>query len=193
MEIIIHQVNKIENLKNIPTKYGVEIDVRTDGSKIILNHDPLNGGDVLRDYLENYFHGTIVFNIKEAGIETSVLDLAKEFKIKSFFLLDVEMPFLFNSAKNNQKNVAVRFSEYESIELSKYFINSLDWMWIDTVSTLPINDENKKILSYFKTCLVCPERWGRKQDIGNYKKILKSNQIYLDAVMTSLECSGEWL
>jgi|TARA_B110000483_G_C18115973_1_gene511639 hypothetical protein len=32
-----------------------------------------------------YKHGTIIFNIKEAGIENEVISLAKKFKIKSFF------------------------------------------------------------------------------------------------------------
>ena len=35
MEIIIHRVNSIKKVRQIPTKFGVEIDVRTLGSKII--------------------------------------------------------------------------------------------------------------------------------------------------------------
>ena len=36
MEIIIHRVNKIKKLKKIPTTYGVEIDIRSLKSKLIL-------------------------------------------------------------------------------------------------------------------------------------------------------------
>ena len=39
MEFIIHRVNKIKDLKLLPTKFGAEIDIRSNGSKIILNHD----------------------------------------------------------------------------------------------------------------------------------------------------------
>ena len=42
MEIIIHRVNKIKKLKKIPTTYGVEIDIRSFKSKLILSHDPQN-------------------------------------------------------------------------------------------------------------------------------------------------------
>ena len=73
MEIIIHRINKIKELKKISNKYGVEIDIRTDGSKLILNHDAFTKGDRLIDYIENYKHKTLVLNIKEAGIENEVL------------------------------------------------------------------------------------------------------------------------
>ena len=40
MEIIIHKVNSLNKLKTIPLRFGVEIDVRSYGSNIILNHEP---------------------------------------------------------------------------------------------------------------------------------------------------------
>ena len=54
MEIIIHRINKIKDLIKIPNKYGTEIDIRTKGSKLILNHEPFKNGDKLENYLENY-------------------------------------------------------------------------------------------------------------------------------------------
>ena len=92
MEIIVHRINKIEDLVNLSPKYGVEVDVRSQGSKLILNHEPYTNGCNFNDYIENYKHGTLVLNIKEAGIEEDVLKIVKSFSIKSFFLLDVEMP-----------------------------------------------------------------------------------------------------
>ena len=53
MEIITHRINSIKLLKEIPKKYGVEIDLRTNGSKIILNHEPISKGDTFKNYLEN--------------------------------------------------------------------------------------------------------------------------------------------
>ena len=47
------------------------------------------------DYIENYKHGTLVLNIKESGIEDEVLKIVKSKSIKSYFLLDVEMPYLY--------------------------------------------------------------------------------------------------
>ena len=36
MEIIAHRINKISKLKNLPKKFGTEIDLRSFGSKIVL-------------------------------------------------------------------------------------------------------------------------------------------------------------
>lgn len=193
MEFIIHRVNKIKDLKSLHNKFGVEIDIRTMGSKLILNHEPFNNGDQLDNYLENYEHKTLVLNLKEAGIEKEVLKLVKKHLIKSFFLLDVEMPYMYSATIKGQKNIAVRFSEYESLDLTKYFQNKLNWVWIDTATKLPININNIKILSKFKSCIVCPERWGRKKDIKNYKKKLLKLKFKPTSVMTSLDCVNEWI
>ena len=98
MEFIIHRVNKIKELKGIEFKYGVEIDIRAWSSELILNHEPFTSGERLEDYLDEYKHGTLVLNIKEAGIENEVLKLVRERpNIKSYYLLDVECPYLYNS------------------------------------------------------------------------------------------------
>ena len=41
--------------------------------------------------------GTLILNIKESGIEQNVLKLVKRYKIKSYFLLDVEFPYIFKT------------------------------------------------------------------------------------------------
>ena len=192
MEIIIHRVNKIKDLKKLPKNFGVEIDIRTSGSKLILNHDPFIKGDLFENYLEHYNHKTLVLNLKEAGIEENILNLVKKYSIKSYFLLDVEMPYMYSATKKGEKNIAVRYSEYEDIFLSKYFVKKLNWVWIDTATKLPVNKENIKILSKFKSCLVCPERWGRASDIKKYKKKLIELNYIPTAVMTSLKYAKYW-
>ena len=119
MEIIVHRVNSINKLKKIPKTFGAEIDLRAYKSKIILNHEPFKSGDTLDDFLKNYNHGTLILNIKEDGIENEVIKKVNKAKIRSFFLLDVEFPYIFKSLKNNQKNIAIRFSEKEPIEIYK--------------------------------------------------------------------------
>ncbi len=192
MEFIIHRVNKIKDLKLLPTKFGAEIDIRSNGSKIILNHDPFKNGDELKNYLENYKHKTLVLNLKEAGFESEIIKLVKKFQIKSYFLLDVEMPYMYKATNSGQKNIAVRYSEYEPISLVKNFKNKLKWIWIDTPTKLPINKENLKTLSYFKSCLVCPERWKQKKKIVIYKKKLKDLNFLPNAIMTSEKCLKLW-
>ena len=115
-----------------------------------------------------------------------------QFKIKSYFLLDVEMSFLYSSSKLGNKNIAVRFSEYEDIALSIFFQNKVNWVWIDTVTKLPIDNINKINLSKFNTCLVCPERWGRPEEIIQYKNQLNNINFNLTAVMTDIKFVKLW-
>ena len=192
MEIIAHRINTLKSLRLLYQKYGTEIDLRAKGSNIILNHEPYSLGDKFIDYLNEYKHGTLVCNIKESGIENDVIKLLKEHNIKKYFLLDVEMPYLYEKSKNKFKKIAVRFSEYENIINSKFFINKLDWLWVDTVTRLPINSQNLKIIKKYKSCLVCPERWGRVNDISLYFKKLKKLNYYPNAVMTSIETIKIW-
>ena len=193
MEFIIHRINKIKELKSISREYGTEIDIRANGSRLILNHEPYSKGDYLEDYLENYNHKTLVLNFKEAGIEDDVIKIVKKYSIKSYFLLDVEMPYMYSATKKGVKNIAVRFSEYEDIALAKYFQNQLKWIWIDTATRLPINVKNSKIISKFKSVLVCPERWGRSYDIKKYKIFMKKLKFKPTAVMTSEKFVPEWI
>ncbi len=193
MEIIIHRINKIKDLKIIPRVYGAEIDIRSYGSKLILNHEPKIKGDSFEDYLENYKNGILVLNIKEAGIEDEVLKLVKRFKnIKKYFLLDVEIPYLFKSLKNKNNNSAIRFSYYEPLLGSMKFKKIFNWFWIDTIKKFNLDDKDKQILKKFKICLVCPERWGKPHDIKYYKNYFKRNDLKIDAVMTSLKYVSQW-
>ena len=102
------------------------------------------------------------------------------------------MPYLYSSTKNGNKNIAVRFSEFEDIKTVEYFKKLVNWIWIDTVNTLPIKSENVPIISNFKSCIVCPERWGRKNDIKVYKKMLNQLKYEPNAVMTSYDCIEFW-
>jgi len=194
MEILIHRVNTLQGLKTIPSIFGTEIDIRAFGSNLILNHEPSQSGDRLEDYLDEYRHGTLILNIKEAGIEDEVLRLVrKRSQIKKFFLLDVEFPYIYSASLKGERAIAVRFSEVESIETIKNFVDSVDWVWIDTNTKLPITIKNKKLLDRFSKCLVCPERWGRPNKIIEYRKKLILLDFELDAVMTSLKFSTNWL
>jgi len=193
MEIIIHRVNTINELKDIDKKFGTEIDIRSWGSQLILNHEPFSNGENLVNYLDEYHHGTLVLNIKEDQIEDEVLRLVRErSQIKSYFLLDVEFSYLYRASRQGEKNIAIRFSEDESIKTVKKYVGMIDWVWIDTNTKLPITNKNKTVLDEFKKCLVCPERWGRPNDIIKYKrKILKLN-FNINSIMTSLQYSEIW-
>ena len=194
MEIIIHRVNTLSELKETETRYGAEIDIRTLGSELILNHEPYQKGEKLVNYLDEYHHGTLVLNIKEDGIENDILCLVRERpEIKSYFLLDVEFPYLYCASRQGERNIAIRFSENESVQTVEKYVGKLDWVWIDTNTELPITNVNKAVLDQFKKCLVCPERWGRPEDIDLYINQMYKIGFSVDAVMTSEKYKEKWL
>ena len=96
------------------------------------------------------------------------------------------------ASKKGERNLAIRFSECESIETLKNFSGIVDYVWIDTFMKLPIEDKNIPVLNKFKKCLVCPERWGRPEDIIPYQKQLKSYNFEINSVMTSQKYSSLW-
>ena len=192
MQIVAHRINLINELLEVPVKYGCEIDIRSQDSKLILNHEPYLSGDSLVDYLDNYKHGLLVLNIKEAGIENDVLHLVRERDISSFFLLDIEFSYLYRASRLGERAIAVRFSEDEPIELVYNYNKLVDWVWVDTNTKLPIDSNNTLALSSMQTCLVCPERWGRSCDIIPYRKTMKLLGFSPTAVMTNLKYTHLW-
>ena len=78
MILISHRRNLIEELKDTPRKYGVEIDIRTKGKDLIINHDPCKNGALLKAWLEFYDHSLLILNVKEDGLEEEILDLLKK-------------------------------------------------------------------------------------------------------------------
>ncbi len=187
MQIFVHRVNTIEKLEKVSSAYGIEIDIRAEGEKLILNHEPFEWWQNFEDFLKKYHHAGIILNIKEAGIENKVIELMKTHNIQNYFLLDVEFPYIYKATRQWVKNIAIRYSEDECIETVLKYKWKADRVWIDTNTQLPLNKDIIQKLIWFKTCLVCPERRWRPEDIKGYKEAMKSLNFKVDAVMTSLE------
>lgn len=192
MEVVVHRVNTIEALAAVPRACGAEIDLRAHGSRIILNHDPFAGGEDFDCWLEGYGHGLLVLNVKEAGIEAEVLRRVRARGISRCFLLDVEFPYLYRASRAGERAIAVRYSEDESIDLAERYRRLVDWVWIDTNTQLPLNEQAVARLSGLNTCLVCPERWGRPADIQSYQARMTELAFRPDAVMTALRYVSHW-
>ena len=192
---IAHRINTITALRKIPIDWGVEVDVRHDNrnGRLYLNHDPGVGEDLER-YLRKFNHAFIIFDIKESGVEDRVIDLASKYRIlkSKYFLLDVEFPYLYTASRKNIKQIAVRYSKDEPIEMALKYKNKVDWVWIDTNTKLPLDLKIKNKLKGFKTCLVSPDRWGRPEDIPKYRMKMKKLGFKLDAVMAGFEHRKSW-
>tara|TARA_Y100001970_G_C14113231_1_gene792103 strand:+ start:476 stop:1090 length:615 start_codon:yes stop_codon:yes gene_type:complete len=191
---VIHKVNSLSELEKIPKNYGVEIDIRIESGTLCLSHDPIkNFKDTTRldNFLSEYEHMFIVANIKDSGIEDIVIEKLKKYT-ENFFLLDFEIPYLFNKDKNKNKYLSVRYSHFEKIEKNSKILNYVDWLWVDTFEKFPINDRNLSSLPELKKCLVSPERWGRKEDINKIAQYLKNNNLNFELIMTNLTTVNDW-
>ena len=200
--VTIHRVNTIERLRGLDARFGVEIDIRHNPAtgKLYLNHDPGAGDDFEKYVTAAAAKNTpfIILNIKEAGIERAVIDTVVAHKIQDWFLLDVEFPFIYRAAHAGvpglEGRVAIRYSESEPIEQALLLAGNFSWVWVDVNSRLPLDERSYKQLkdAGYKLALVCPERWGRPEDIPTYIEYMKKHGIMVDTVMTSASHAQEW-
>ena len=167
MIFIAHRRNTITDLESTPIEYGVEIDIRSNNGKLIIQHDPLISGEDLEEWLTHYRHGTLILNIKEEGLETPLIKLMDQYKITDYFFLDQSFPFLIKWANLGERRCSVRISEFESIETALALAGKIDWAWIDCFNYFPLTSKDAKLLhdSGFKLCLVSPELQGRSAEI----------------------------
>jgi hypothetical protein len=118
MEFIAHRINTVAQLREVPPEYGVEIDLRDRGERLILQHDPFSDGEDFAEYLPHYHHGTLILNIKSERIEHRVLELLNQHGVEDYFFLDSSFPMLYLLARQGEQRVAVRFSELKELILS---------------------------------------------------------------------------
>lgn len=131
MKLIAHRRNTIDELRATNPQYGIEIDIRSLGDQLILQHDPFLSGESLTEWINAYQHGTLILNVKEEGLEARLIDLMRKKNITDYFFLDQSFPFLVKWSKTGEHRCAVRVSEFESVETALALAGKVDWAWID--------------------------------------------------------------
>ena len=97
--------------------------------------------------------------------------------------LDSSIPFMVKYINEGWKKFAIRFSEYEPIELALEFKDKVEWVWIDCFNKLLNRNAYLELKKHFKICLVSPELHGHKLSmIKDFKKQI--NGFNIDAVCT---------
>jgi hypothetical protein len=186
--MIAHRRNTIELLRNTPTHYGVEVDIRSDKDQLIIHHDPYVAGESFEHWLQEYHHGTLILNVKEEGLESRLITLMQQYKIDDYFFLDQSFPFLIKWSKQGERRCAVRISEFESVETALSLQGKIDWIWVDcfTHFALTQNEAAQLKTAGFKLCLVSPELQGRsaETEIPKLRELLLERHISADAVCT---------
>ena len=188
MRRIAHRRNTIEQLQATPSEFGVEIDLRSEGGRLVLHHDPFVAGEDFEAWLEHFHHGTLILNVKEEGLEDRVLSLMAARGIADFFFLDQSFPFLIRTARTGERRCAVRVSEYEPVELALGLAAMIDWVWVDCFTKFPLSgaDADRLHEAGFRLCLVSPELQQRTSpdEIPALQALLRERGIVPDAVCT---------
>ncbi|MGX0891680.1 hypothetical protein AB7M22_003688 [Pseudomonas sp. ADAK2 TE3594] len=188
MKLISHRRNTIAELNATPTKYGVEVDIRSCGEQLIIHHDPFVSGESFDAWLAVYQHSTLILNVKEEGLEGRLISLMESRGIEDYFFLDQSFPFLIKWSNLGVNRCAARVSEFESIETALTLAGKVDWIWVDCFSRFPLSktDATRLKTAGFKLCLVSPELQGRnaETEIPELILLLDSLDITADAVCT---------
>lgn len=188
MHIIAHRRNLLEELQATPTQYGVEVDIRSFGEKLVIHHDPFIEGNDFAEWLAAYRHGTLILNVKEEGLEARLIALMKRANITDYFFLDQSFPFLVKWSKLGESRSAVRVSEFESIETALTLAGKVEWVWVDCFTRFPLTAQDAERLKHagFKLCLVSPELQGRsaETEIPALRNVLMERGITAEAVCT---------
>lgn len=195
MEFIAHRINTIKELNNLSNQFGVELDLRdsVDGN-IYISHNPFETGELFSDYLKAYKHRTIILNVKSERIEYKIIELLKMYNIRQYFFLDSSFPMIYTLSCQGEKNIALRVSEYESVETAIKMSGKVDWIWLDCFNRFPLDGKQVKALKRhgYKLCIVSPELQGRDYEIERYADVLLEVGLnYFDAICTksyNVEC-----
>lgn len=188
MKIIAHRRNLRSELEATPTAFGVEVDLRSQGDRLIIHHDPFVAGEDFNDWIDAYRHGTLILNVKEEGLEARLIETMRERRIDDYFFLDQSFPFLVKWSRAGERRCAVRVSEFENVDSAMSLAGRIDWVWVDCFTRFPVGGDEAARLqgAGFRLCLVSPELQGRPADteIPAMRTLLEREGIRAEAVCT---------
>ncbi|MCX7997544.1 MAG: hypothetical protein N3A69_01150, partial [Leptospiraceae bacterium] len=118
-----------------------------------------------------------------------------KYNISKYFFLDSSFPMIYQLCKRGERNIALRFSEFEGLDTIRNMKEKAQWIWVDCFTKLPLTKEIEQELHSlgYKICLVSPELQGREEEILSYKKYIEQNGIHLDAVCSKIKNYNKWI
>ena len=196
VKYIAHRQNKLVALNRLKNSFfGVELDLRSSSKNIVIHHDPFKKGlDFFKNYnlLKNFF---LLVDVKSSGICFKICNFLKKKNVE-FLLLNLNYPELIEMINRGfAKNLFLRISLFEKLDLSKKKINQIKWVWVDFFESHKISlkeysylKKNKK-----KICLTSPDLVGLKEgSIRKYIKYLNKNKIKIDMVCVKQKNVKVW-
>lgn len=180
MIIVQHRVNDPGGLADMPPEFGCEIDVRYHEDELVLQHDPFGHHKQRLVTLDEFCsawkqQGPLILNVKSEGLEQRCMDIMVRHGIGNWFFLDLSMPYFVRYARLAAcrnggvapENLAVRYSEYESIHYALNFKDCAGWVWVDCFTHLPLDESSaaELVAAGFRICVVSPELQGHPESM----------------------------
>ena len=190
-----HRINTVKELEKIPINYGIEVDLRDNlNGDIYIAHDPYTNGELFDDFLKNYHHSFIILNIKSERIEYKVLELLKKYDIRNYFFLDSSFPMIVRLSNEGEKNIAIRFSEYEGLDTILNMKGKVNWIWVDCFTKNPLTKDIyiKLKQAGFKLSFVSPELQNQSEKMKEYKDYFEKENIIMDMICTKYYNIEKW-
>src|SRR5687768_3098231 len=142
---IAHRINTAAALREVPAEYGIELDLRDSGDRLIVYHEAFGDGEDFEELMKEYKHAFLIADVKCEGVEQRVLDILNSFRVVDFFFLDLSFPAIIKLVKKGESRIAMRMSEYEPAEAALAMKGKVDWVWVDCFNSFPLDE-----LSYTK-------------------------------------------
>jgi len=196
VKLIAHRRNTLADLTSTPESYGVEVDIRSYGDRLIIHHDPFRAGESFDAWIAAYRHGTLILNVKEEGLEDRLIACMRDRGIEDYFFLDQSFPFLIKTASKGERRCSVRVSEFEALDTAVALAGKIDWVWVDCFSRFPLDRAAWLRLkdAGFRLCLVSPELLGRvsEAEIFAQRSLFAEWGVEPDAVCSKLAMIPAW-
>jgi len=138
--IFLHRQNKFNDSKNFYDNVdGVEVDIRSSINGLVLDHDRLhhnlNHYPLFDEEIEKFclIRKSIIFNIKESGVEEEIIDRMKDKDIEWYFL-DSQIPDILRLSKQYPEishKFIIRVSDVET--MNEEFVRKIQpsFIWLD--------------------------------------------------------------
>jgi hypothetical protein len=196
VKLIAHRRNTLAELNATPREYGVEVDVRSYGDRLIVHHDPFQTGESFDAWIAAYRHGMLILNVKEEGLEDRLIASMRDRGIDNYFFLDQSFPFLLKTASAGERRCAVRVSEFEALDTALALAGKIDWVWVDCFSRFPLDRAGWLRLkdAGFRLCVVSPELVGRVSEAAvlTQRSLFAEWGVEPDAVCSKLAMIPVW-
>ncbi|KAB2848366.1 MAG: redoxin domain-containing protein, partial [Sphingopyxis terrae] len=82
MILVRHRRNTLDELRATDPSLGIEVDIRSHGSRLIIHHDAFVDGEDFERWLDGYRHRLLILNVKEEGLEDRLIALQADYEAK---------------------------------------------------------------------------------------------------------------